>query len=133
MDDFEAVAIERLADTLYTNASTKLRREGQHDAPEEEILLKNEKNESKALPRVPTISVAEIPSSDNGNNFRRSSTGSTSAPQFGIFWRSPITMLSTFFVGLASALSLHGYYASLNGKQVGDSAQQQKALRYAIF
>lgn len=38
-------------------------------------------------------------------------------------------MLLTFLLGLASALGLHGYYSSLNGKEVGNNNQQQNALR----
>ncbi len=40
-------------------------------------------------------------------------------------------MILAFLLGLGSALALHGYYSSLNGKEVGDSFQQQNALRYA--
>lgn len=102
---------------------------------ESENLLKREKYDSKALPslpRAPTISVTEV-GDDGGGGFRRSGTPSTmGAAQFGIYWRSPVTVLSTLVFGLAAALSLHGYHASLDGKQVGDSAQQQKALRYVV-
>lgn len=37
-------------------------------------------------------------------------------------------MISLFLIGLGSALALHGWYSSLNGKHVGDSNQQQRAL-----
>lgn len=40
-------------------------------------------------------------------------------------------MILAFLLGLGSALALHGYYSFLNGKKVGDSFQQQNALRYA--
>ena len=59
----------------------------------------------------------------------RQSTSSMLGAQKGIYWRSPTTMLLAFLLGLGSALGLHGYYSSLNGKKVGDSFQQSNALR----
>lgn len=40
-------------------------------------------------------------------------------------------MTLAFLLGLGSALALHGYYSSLNGKKVGDGFQQSNALRWA--
>jgi len=40
-------------------------------------------------------------------------------------------MILTFLLGLGSALAMHGYYLSLDGKNVGDTNQQQMAVRYA--
>ncbi len=56
------------------------------------------------------------------------------ATKFEIYWRWPITMVSTFVLGLSLSCALHGYYSSLDGKQVADTEQQQMALRYhSIF
>ena len=50
--------------------------------------------------------------------------------RFGdMYWRSPLTMLFVFALGIACALALHGYYTKLDGQKVGNTQQQQRALR----
>ena len=49
--------------------------------------------------------------------------------ELGIYWRSPVTMISTFLLGVGLALALHGYYSSLDGEKVGNEEDQQNALR----
>ena len=83
---------------------------------------------SQAQKQVTTVS-AEVPTQDEEK--RRRSTSPMLKSRKNIYWRSPITMILAFLLGLGSALALHGYYSFLNGKKVGDSFQQQNALRYA--
>lgn len=92
-----------------------------HDQYKQDLLEGDQQNEKATPSKVPAT-----PTSPNHGQRRRSSV----APggQFGIYWRSPITMISLFIIGLGSALALHGWYSSLNGKHVGDSNQQQRAL-----
>ena len=46
-----------------------------------------------------------------------------------MYWWSPLTMLFVFALGIACALALHGYYSKLDGQKVGNTRQQQRALR----
>ena len=93
--------------------------------PERQGLLQQD---SQAPTRQTTVPL-EVPNLDGEK--RRRSTSSMLGSQKGIHWRSPITMILAFLLGLGSALALHGYYSFLDGKKVGDSFQQQNALRYA--
>ena len=93
--------------------------------PERQRLLQQD---SQAPKREIIVSV-EVPTQDEEE--RRRSTSSMSGSRKGIYWRSPITMILAFLLGLGSALALHGYYSFLDGKEVGDNFQQQNALRYA--
>ena len=95
--------------------------------PERQRLLQQD---SQAQKRETTVSV-EVPNEDEEK--RRRSISSMLGSQKGIYWRSPITMILAFLLGLGSALALHGYYSFLDGKEVGDSFQQQNALRYAYY
>ena len=54
----------------------------------------------------------------------------TDAPHFGIYLRSPITMVAVYLLGVGFAVGLHGQYSRLNGSRAGDAAEQQMALRY---
>lgn len=90
---------------------------------EKESLLKEEASKTKTRPAA--VSIAST--SPNIDQRRRSSVAP--GAQFHIYWRSVVTMILAFLLGLGSALALHGYYSSLNGKIVGDTDQQQTALR----
>jgi hypothetical protein len=48
----------------------------------------------------------------------------------GMYWRLPLTMLSLFFLGLATSIGHHLYYAQLEGLEVGNGNDQQWALRF---
>ena len=97
----------------------------ENTTPERQRVLRQN---SQAQKQKTTISV-EVPTQDEEK--RRRSTSSIMRSHKKIYWRSPITMILAFLLGLGSALALHGYYSFLNGKKVGDSFQQQNALRYA--
>ena len=86
-------------------------------------LVKGDQHIAKTVP----AEVPATPTSPNLGQRRRSSVAPSA--QFGVYWRSPITMILVFVIGLGSALALHGWYSRLNGKNVGDSNQQQTALR----
>lgn len=88
---------------------------------ESQNLLKSSNNEEK---RPAAISSA---SSSSRIQQRRRSSAAPGA-QFGIHWKTVATMILTFILGLGAAFALHGYYSSLNGKEVGDTDQQQTAL-----
>lgn len=51
----------------------------------------------------------------------------------GIYWRSPIGMVSFLLFGVLASVSHHLYYSSLDGKQVGNDNDQQWALRFDTF
>ena len=48
----------------------------------------------------------------------------------GIYWHTPVKMVSFFIFGLVCSIAHHFYYESLNGVKVGTSDNQQWALRY---
>jgi len=50
----------------------------------------------------------------------------------GIYWRSPISMVSFLLFGVLASVSHHFYYSSLDGKQVGNDRQQQWSLRFEV-
>ena len=56
----------------------------------------------------------------------------TSRHHEGIYWKSPISMAAFFLLGIISSISHHFYYASLDGRQVGDDNAQQWALRLGL-
>ena len=91
--------------------------------PERKRLLQEDSQTQK---RKTTVAVRVLTEDEEKP---RRSTSSTFGAQKGLYWRSPTTMLLAFLLGLGSALGLHGYYSSLNGKKVGDSFQQSNALR----
>jgi len=128
----QGAPIDRLVDTLYPNAPTPTnhRRVEPEKRPEKETLLQQGKSDSKALPRIPTAHTTE-PGDDNEKHPRRSST-STATPQFGIYRRSPILMISTLVLGLGSAIALHGYSSSLDGEQVGTSQQTADGIKVCV-
>ena len=95
--------------------------------PEGQRLLQQD---SQAQKRETTVPV-EAPNQDEEK--RRRSISSILGSQKGIYWRSPITMILAFLLGLGSALALNGYYSFLDGKEVGDSFQQQNELRYVCY
>jgi hypothetical protein len=47
----------------------------------------------------------------------------------GIYWLSPITMVSLFFLGVFMSIGHYFYYSSLVGNVVGGIDDQQRALR----
>lgn len=47
----------------------------------------------------------------------------------GIYWRSPICMVAFLLFGILAAVSHHVFYASLDGRQVGNDREQQWNLR----
>jgi len=47
----------------------------------------------------------------------------------GIYWRSPITMVTFFLFGVFISVGHHLYYNSLVGQAVGDVDDQQRVLR----
>ena len=111
-----------------TTMSTKNQIEGKRTeniTPERQRLLQKDPQ----APKRETTVFVEMPTQDEEK--RRQSVSSMLGTQKGIYWRSPVTMVLAFLLGLGSALALHGYYSSLDGKKVGDSFQQQNALRYA--
>lgn len=91
--------------------------------PEPKRLLQEDAQAPKRKTTVPVRVLTE-----DEENPRRSTSSMFGALK-GIYWRSPTTMLLAFLLGLGSALGLHGYYSSLNGKKVGDGFQQSNALR----
>lgn len=91
--------------------------------PERKGLLQ----EDSQAPKRKTIVSVSVATEDEERP--RPSTSSVVEGKKRIYWKSPTTMLLAFFLGLGSALALHGYYSSLNGKKVGDSFQQSNALR----
>ena len=48
----------------------------------------------------------------------------------GIYWWSPIAMVTFFLLGVLTPFMHHFYYTILNGRQVGNDLQQQWALRF---
>ena len=74
-----------------------------------------------------TTAVSSATPKSSVDQRRRSSVGPGGEAE--IYWRSPVTMVLVFLTGVGSALALHGYYSSLNGKKVGTTDQQQTALR----
>ena len=95
----------------------------------EALAAKKDDNASPAKPEQTesTISTAKI--ANRPDNSRRS-TETPATTKFEIYWRSPITMISTFVLGLGLCFALHGFYSSLDGEQVGEIERQQMALRY---
>jgi hypothetical protein len=47
----------------------------------------------------------------------------------GIYWRSPLSMLSSFLFGLLACVGHQLYYSHLDKKVVGNDSEQQWALR----
>lgn len=109
-------------DAISQNEPAKLRGAEQGHNVEEASLLREE----------PAVSVAELSPAPQQHRQSRGTIASAHLSPLGIHWRSPITMVSTFLSGLASAVALHCYYSSLNGERVGDTNQQQRALRYVV-
>ena len=50
----------------------------------------------------------------------------------GIYWRSPMTMAAFLFLGIFASMAHHFYYASRDGKRVGNDREQQWALRSGL-
>jgi hypothetical protein len=50
----------------------------------------------------------------------------------GLYWFSPVYMVGSFLIGLAMAIGHHSYYASLSGDLVGNTDDQQWALRFVF-
>jgi hypothetical protein len=50
----------------------------------------------------------------------------------GVYWRSPVSMIALFLLGILMAIGHHLYYASLRSKEVGNDNEQQWALRSLI-
>jgi hypothetical protein len=50
----------------------------------------------------------------------------------GIYWRSPMTMVAFLFLGIFASMAHHFYYASRDGKRVGNDREQQWALRSGL-
>jgi hypothetical protein len=48
----------------------------------------------------------------------------------GIYWWSPIAMVSFFLLGVLTSFMHHFYYTVLDERQVGNDRQQQWALRF---
>ena len=96
------------------------------EAREEGMWTLPKEDHSKVTPTT-VAAIPATPTSPNLDQRRRSSVAP--GAQFGIYWASPVIMLLIFLVGLGAALALHGYYSSLNGQKVGDTNQQQTALR----
>jgi hypothetical protein len=84
--------------------------------------------DTKALAKPETVL---LPQSSSFGKPTRNRTKSVDEHNFhqGIYWRSPITMVSLFLFGVVMCLGHHLYYNSLIGKLVGDVDDQQRALR----
>jgi hypothetical protein len=48
----------------------------------------------------------------------------------GIYWWSPIAMVTFFFLGVLTSFMHHFYYTVLDERQVGNDRQQQWAVRF---
>jgi hypothetical protein len=75
-----------------------------------------------------TVTLAQVNFSEELTCNRSQSVDSQMYHQ-GIYWPSPITMVSSFFVGVSMCLGHHLYYNSLIGEVVGDNDGQQRAIR----
>jgi hypothetical protein len=51
----------------------------------------------------------------------------------GIYWRSPISMVTFFLLGVFMSVGHHLYYSSLVGQVVGNVNDQQTALRFVLI
>jgi hypothetical protein len=103
-----------------------------HIRDEEIVQAPSPQDHASANSRVTMVSV--------GTNTSRASDGLLSAATTaeekhhqGIYWRSPIGMVSFLIFGVVASVSHHLYYSSLDGKKVGNDNDQQWALRSDTF
>ena len=105
-------------------------KKAQRDVAGENDPLKNDQNAPRDVSVVPVEEKDYENSEDlEKGERRRISSAASEAPQLGIYWRSPITMIVNLVCGCGFAGALHGFYSGLDHGKVGNPEQQQTALR----
>jgi hypothetical protein len=80
-----------------------------------------------------TVALLGLKSTEVHDESRRISDADTIKTYHqGIYWRSPITMVTFFLLGIFISVGHHLYYNSLVGQAVGDVNDQQMVLRSVV-
>lgn len=79
-----------------------------------------------------SVALLELKATEEHDKSRRASDADTIKTYHqGIYWRSPITMVTFFLVGVFVSVGHHLYYHSLVGQAVGDNTDQELVIRSA--
>jgi hypothetical protein len=103
-----------------------------HIGEEEIVQAPSPQGQASAHSNVPMVSVGTNTSRASDGLLSAATTGAEMHHQ-GIYWRSPIGMVSFLIFGVFASVSHHFYYSSLDGKKVGNDNDQQWALRSDTF
>lgn len=79
-----------------------------------------------------SVAALELKSTEEHTENRRTSDADTIKTYHqGIYWRSPITMVTFFLSGVFISAGHHLYYSSLVGRAVGNVTDQELVIRSA--
>jgi len=103
-----------------------------HIREEEIVQAPSPQDQASANSTVPMVSVGTNTSRASDELLSAATTAAEKHHQ-GIYWRSPIGMVSFLIFGVFASVSHHLYYSSLDGNKVGNDNDQQWALRSDTF